>query len=159
MPAYTLDDVKGDFVSRMESVDPLTIVDAWEALLANAECTVIRHRTPATADDYLEFSVTRAEDDRVAVAVQRRIAVFTEAGDYDGTYVLACYFRAALDPVRTEDPGPWSAEGFVSGYDQLEDEHDRPDLSAFRDEVETSASFRAVTHARTPESKVTSHWA
>jgi hypothetical protein len=159
IPAFAFDDVQLDFRARIEASDALSITEAWRALLANAERGVVRRHVPSTADDYLEFGVTRTEEGKVGVSLERRLAKFVDGneGDYAGTLVLGCYFAVVLDQEEAEDPGPWSAEGYVSAYDALEDEDDRPDLAAFRDEVEASAAFRTLRRARVTARRIAIH--
>ena len=85
------DDIARDFLGRFEPVDELTVAAAWNGLLANAELPMIRTRPPHRADDYVGFEVrSGGEEGRVLVTLERRVAMISELGDYEGTRLLRC---------------------------------------------------------------------
>ncbi|MET0601407.1 MAG: hypothetical protein ABW167_05400 [Baekduia sp.] len=153
----TLSDAESDFHQAFEPVEALKPGDAWHALLTNAGRPMARPWTPHTADDYVIFEISRTLDALLVASLERRIAQYTDDGDYDGTAILGCHLTLQDDDEwRKALPDPrdrWWAEGHVSAYQQLEGIDDRPSMEAFRNQIEASPLFadfcRAViTHVR-----------
>ena len=157
VPFSTLIDAESDFHQAFEPVEALKPGDAWHALQTNAGRPMARPWTPHTADDYVLFEIARHLDDLLVASLERRIAQYTDDGDYDGTAILGCYLSLQDDDEwRKALPDPrdrWWAEGHVSAYQHLEGIDDRPSLEAFRNKIEASPLFAGfcravVTHAR-----------
>ena len=86
------------------------------------------------------------------VTLERRVAMISELGDYEGTRLLRC------DLIVVADAEPWAADGHVTAYEQLGDGVDRPPLAEFRAAVEASAAFEATQSAEVVRAGANSGW-
>jgi hypothetical protein len=145
--ALALRDAERDFRREFEPLTALTPDSAWHALLMQAGRRVVRPSTPHSGDDFVVFEVSRTDDREVIVALERRIARFTDIGDYDGTAVLGCYLTMRDEGWQDAIADHWSLEGHVSAYEQLDGVDDRPNLEAFRDQVQASRVFLVFRRA------------